>query len=229
MGMYISEQIALMSTATKAFFAIMKNNQTLKSGVEVLDYIDSTYEYWKTSKPLDELWTVYQSMHHDDFIKAFDAWSADYDPLHNYDGTEISVDVKKEGTTTLTNTPDSTRNKVTTRATADAKTVVENDVTTYDSTAPRLDNKSTETPTGGTETIYDYKNTSDSSRGETSMSIDGETITGNDISYHKLTKGGNLGVTTSQQMIQSEIDMRFQPIIKMYIDTFIREYAYYCE
>lgn len=229
MGMYISEQIALMSTATKAFFAIMKNNQTLKSGDDVLDYINSAYEYWKTSNPLDELWTVYQTMHHDDFIKAFDAWTADYDPLHNYDGTEISVDVKKEGTTTLTNTPDSTRNKVTTRATVDAKTVVENDVTTYDSTTPRLDNKSTETPTGGTETIYDYKNTSDSSRGETSMSIDGETITGNDISYHKLTKGGNLGVTTSQQMIQSEIDMRFNPLIKMYIDTFIREYAYCCE
>lgn len=229
MGMYISEQIALMSAATKAFFAITKNNQTLKSGADVLDYINSTYEYWKTSKPLDELWTVYQSMHHDDFIKAFDAWSADYDPLHNYDGTEIVVDVKKEGTTTLTNTPDATRNKVTTRATVDAKTVVENDVTSYDSTTPRLDNKSTETPTGGTETIYDYKNTSDSSRGETSMSIDGETITGNDISYHKLTKGGNLGVTTSQQMIQSEIDMRLQPLIKMYIDTFICEYAYCCE
>ena len=229
MGMYISEQIALMSTATKAFFAIMKNNQTLKSGADVLDYMNYTYEYWKTSQPLDVLWTVYQSMHHDDFIKAFDAWTADYDPLHNYDGTEISVDVKKEGTTTLTNTPDSTRNKVTTRATADAKTVVENDVTTYDSTTPRLDNKSTETPTGGTETIYDYKNTSDSSRGETSMTVDGETISGNDISYHKLTKGGNLGVTTSQQMIQSEIDMRFNPLIKMYIDTFIREYAYCCE
>lgn len=229
MGTYISEQIALMSTETKAFFAIMKNNQTLKSGADVLDYINYTYEYWKTTQPLDELWTVYQSMHHDDFIKALDAWLADYDPLHNYDGEEISLDVKKEGKTTLTNTPDSQHNKVTNRATVDAKTVVENDVTTYDSTTPRLDNKSTETPTGGTETIYDYKNTSDSERGETSMTVDGETISGNDISYHKLTKGGNLGVTTSQQMIQSEIDMRFNPLIKMYIDTFIREYAYCCE
>ena len=229
MSKYISDQIPLLTNIERALFEIKKNNTTIKSADDVLDYMAVTYEYWKTSYDLVDAWTVYVAMHYDDFIKALDAWLADYDTLHNYDGTEISLDVKKEGNTTLTNTPDSTRNKVTTRATVDAKTVVENDVTSYDSTTPRLDNKSTETPTGGTETIYDYKNTSDSTRGETSMSIDGDTITGNDISYHKLTKGGNLGVTTSQQMIQSEIDMRLQPLIKMYIDTFIREYAYCCE
>jgi len=229
MGKYISDQIPLLTETERALFAIKKNNATIKTADDVLNYISVTYEYWKTPHDLVDAWVVYVAMHNDDFIKALDAWLADYNPLNNYDGTEISIDVKKEGNTTLTNTPDSQRNKVTTRATADAKTVVENDVTSYDSTTPRLDNKSTETPTGGTETIYDYKNTSDSARGETSLSIDGETITGNDVSYHRLTKGGNLGVTTSQQMIQSEIDMRLQPLIKLYIDTFIREYAYYCE
>ena len=229
MGTYISEQIALMSTETKAFFAIMKNNQTLKSGADVLDYISCTYEYWKTSQPIDDLWTVYQTMHHDDFIKAYDAWVADYNPLHNYDGEEIALDIKNEGTTTLTNAPDSTHNKITNQATANAKTVTSNEVTTYDDLTPRLDNKSTETPTGGTETIYDYKNTSETARATTTMTVDGETVSGHDISYHKLTKGGNLGVTTSQQMIQSEINMRLQPLIKMYIDNFIKEYAYCCE
>lgn len=229
MSKYISDQIPLLTELERALFAIKKNNNTIISADDVLDYMTVTYEYWKTSYGLVDAWSVYSAMHHDDFIKALDAWLSDYDPLHNYDGEEISVDVKKEGKTTLTNTPDSQRNKVTTRATVDAKTVVENDVTSYDSTTPRLDNKTTETPTGGTETIYDYKNTSDSERGETSMTIDGETISGNDISYHKLTKGGNLGVTTSQQMIQSEIAMRLQPLIKMYLDTFIKEYAYCCE
>lgn len=229
MSKYISEQIPLLTESQRATFELKKNNTTLKSANDVLNYLSATYEYWKTGGALADVWAVYESMHHDDFIKALDAWTSDYDPLHNYDGTEISFDVKKEGKTTLTNTPDSQRNKVTTRATVDAKTVVENDVTSYDSTTPRLDNKSTETPTGGTETIYDYKNTSDSERGETSMTIDGETIAGNDISYHKLTKGGNLGLTTSEQLIQQEVEMRLKPLIKMYLDTFIKEYAYCCE
>lgn len=229
MGTYISDQIATMSAGDKLHFAIKKNNTVLMYGDDVLDYIQYTYEYWKTAAPLVDLWDIYEATHHDDFIKAWDAWNADYNPLHNYDGEEISLDVKNEGNTTMTNTPDSTRNKITTRATADAKTVTENAVTTYDDTTPRLDNKSTETPTGGTETTYDYKTTAENSRGNTSMTVDGETVSGHDISYHKLTKGGNLGVTTSQQMIESEIEMRLRPLLKMYLDTFVKEYAYCCE
>ena len=61
------------------------------------------------------------------------------------------------------------------------------------------------------------------------MTVDGETVSGHDISYHKLTKGGNLGVTTSQQMIENEIEMRLRPLLKMYLDTFVKEYAYCCE
>lgn len=229
MGTYITDQISTMSAIDKSMFSIVKGTTVLMSGLETLDYIQYTYEYWKTGAPIVDLWVNYLNYSHDDFIKAWDAWTAQYDPLHNYDGEETVLDVKNEGTTTMTNTPDSTRNKITTRATTDAKTVTENEVTTYDSTTPRLDNKSTETPTGGTETTYDYKTTAENSRGTTTMTVDGETVSGHDISYHKLKKGGNLGVTTSQQMIESEVNLRLRPLLKQYIDTFIHEYAYCCE
>lgn len=226
---YISEQIPLLTTAQKNTFALTVNNVTVKSADDVLNYILYTYEYWKTPTPIETAWSVFQSMHHADFEKAFDAWTADYNPLHNYDGTEITLDVRKEGKTTITNTPDADHNTVITEATEDAQTVTENDVTTYDSQTPRLDNKSTVTPTGGTVTTYDYKTKAENERTDASMTIDGETVSGHDINYHKLTKGGNLGVTTSQQMIESEVQMRLEPLIKMYLDTFIKEYAYCVE
>ena len=226
---YISEQIPLLTTAQKNTFALTVDNTTIKSADDVLNYFLYTYEYWKTPTPIETAWAVYQSMHHADFEKAYEAWTADYNPLHNYDGTEKVIDVRKEGKTTVTNSPDSTHNSVTTEATEDAQTVTENDVTTYDSQTPRLDNKSTVTPSGGTVTTYDYKTTAENERTDTSITVDGETISGHDISYHKLEKGGNLGLTTSEQLILQEISLRLEPLIKMYLDTFIKEYAYCVE
>lgn len=242
---YISDQIPLLTTAQRNTFALKKGATVIKSADDVLNYFLCTFEYWKTPSPIETAWAVYESMHHSDFEKALDAWLADYDPLHNYDGKEKTILLKSEGKTTITDdgeshtAPDSTRNKVTTQATegAQTETTTENEVTTYDSQTPRLDNKSTVTsaPTGGEETIYNLKtdtetdNTNTRERTNTTITHDGKTYTAHDIEINELEKGGNLGVTTSQQMIQSEVEMRLKPLIKMYLDAFIKEYAYCCE
>lgn len=242
---YISDQIPLLTTAQKNTFALKKGATIIKSADDVLNYFLCTFEYWKTPSPIATAWVVYESMHHSDFEKALDAWLAEYDPLHNYDGKEKTILLKSEGKTTIIDdgeshtSPDSTRNKVTTQATegAQTETTTENEVTTYDSQTPRLDNKSTVTsaPTGGEETIYNLKtdtetdNTNTRERTNTTITHDGKTYTAHDIEINELEKGGNLGVTTSQQMIQSEVEMRLKPLIKMYLDAFIKEYAYCCE
>jgi hypothetical protein len=242
---YILDQIPLLTTAQKNTFALKKGTTVIKSADDVLNYFLCTFEYWKTPSPIETAWAVYESMHHSDFEKALDAWLSEYDPLHNYDGKEKTILLKSEGKTTITDdgeshtSPDSTRNKVTTQATegAQTETTTENEVTTYDSQTPRLDNKSTVTsaPTGGEETIYNLKtdtetdNTNTRERTNTTITHDGKTYTAHDIEINELEKGGNLGVTTSQQMIQSEVEMRLKPLIKMYLDTFIKEYAYCVE
>lgn len=242
---YISDQIPLLTTAQRNTFALKKGATVIKSADDVLNYFLCTFEYWKTPSPIATAWAVYESMHHSDFEKALDAWLAEYDPLHNYDGKEKTILLKSEGKTTIIDdgeshtAPDSTRNKVTTQATegAQTETTTENEVTTYDSQTPRLDNKSTVTsaPTGGEETIYNLKtdtetdNTNTRERTNTTITHDGKTYTAHDIEINELEKGGNLGVTTSQQMIQSEVEMRLKPLIKMYLDAFIKEYAYCCE
>lgn len=251
---YLSDQIALLTTAQRNTFALKKGQTTVKSADDVLNYILYTYEYYKSPSPIETAWAVYESMHHSDFEKALDAWLADYNPLHNYDGDETNITLhsigkethsnEKEYDYTVTNSPDANQNTITTRATNDAETTTttENDVTTFDNTTPRLDTKSTvtESPTGGTVTEYNYKtstNTKSTKDDETittehdttTLTVDGTTYTAHDVTATKLSKGGNLGVTTSQQMIESEISMRLQPLIKMYIDTFVREYAYCVE
>lgn len=245
MGTYISEQIPLLSNVAKATFAIKNGNTTIKSADDVLNYLLYTYEYWKTVAPIETAWAVYESMHHADFEKALAAWNSEYNPLHNYDGKEKTILLRSEGKTTVVDdgeshtAPDSVRNKVTTQATegAQTETTTENEVTTYDSQTPRLDNKSTVTsaPTGGEETIYNLKtdtttdNTNTRERTNTTITHDGKTYTAHDISINELEKGGNLGLTTSEQLILQEIEMRLKPLIKMYLDTFISEYAYCCE
>lgn len=226
---YISDQIPLLTTAQRNTFALKNGVTTIKSADDVLNYFLYTYEYWRTPSPIETAWAVYESMHHSDFEKALNAWLADYDPLHNYDGTETTIDIRKEGTTTTTTAPDAQHNSVTTAALENTYSETENDVTTYDSQTPRLDNKSTVTEHGGNVTTYDLTNTATTTRTDTSITYDGETLTGSDVNIHKLEKGGNLGVTTSQQMITSEIEMRLKPLIKMYLDAFIKEYAYCVE
>lgn len=239
---YISDQIPLLTTAQKNTFALKKGTTVIKSADDVLNYFLCTFEYWKTPSPIETAWAVYESMHHSDFEKALDAWLAEYDPLHNYDGKEKTILLKSEGKTTIIDdgeshtAPDSTRNKVTTQATegAQTETTTENEVTTYDSQTPRLDNKSTVTsaPTGGEETIYNLKtdtetdNTNTRERTNTTITHDGKTYTAHDITINELEKGGNLGLTTSEQLIIQEVEMRLKPLIKMYLDAFIKEYAY---
>lgn len=53
-----------------------------------------------------------------------------------------------------------------------------------------------------------------------------ETNSFNTYSENKLTRSGNIGVTTSQQMIESEIALRLKGIVEEYIDIIIESFCY---
>lgn len=48
----------------------------------------------------------------------------------------------------------------------------------------------------------------------------------NTYSENKLTRSGNIGVTTSQQMVESEIALRLKCIVEEYIDLIINSFCY---
>lgn len=84
----------------------------------------------------------------------------------------------------------------------------------------------------GTQTTTDTGTVGDNGNNETeykttSITKDGVTYTAHEIEINELEKGGNLGVTTSQQMIQSEVDMRLNPVTMQYLNKFAMMYFWY--
>lgn len=194
------------------------NGNVILSSNLLLSYLYHTYGNYKTNAPMSQLWFMYDAIHHADFLKAYDAWTATYNPLDNYNGSETNVYLTNDGEETET----ITHGKTTTTTANDI--INETAVTTFDSAAYKPEGKneqsgsSTDTESGTTTTRRD--------RTEKTLTVDGETYTADNVHAELKKRSGNLGVTTSQQMITSEVDMRLNPLVTMYIDTFISEYAY---
>lgn len=112
--------------------------------------------------------------------RLYDAINIDYSPLENYDMTQ-------------TETPDITKEKtVATNVTTETKDdVTETAINGFNSTNPVPQGKTT-------------RNGSSTVSGDANDNVETEKETGT----RGLTRHGNIGVTTSQQMLQSEIDIR---------------------
>lgn len=147
--------------------------------------------------------TVYQ-MFNNAWSYQYKALTADYNPINNYDSVENSTDTHEytgtqstehEVTKNNTDTPDITR---TSNGTNDSSGSLYgfNSATAVPSDEANRKSNSTDTETG---TV-----TSNGTENGTNTRTDNlkETIT------HELTRSGNIGVTTSQQMIESELELR---------------------
>ena len=194
-------------------------------------------------------WSAYNGYKLPDFIRAYNALYAEYNPLNNYDMTEKSVDMRNDGDITRTRSTDAQHNKVTTTngydystdTTADStdRPTVENYTTTYDdATTGRLASysinkgKTTQRTTADaadnvTEVTDDMKVSNVESHDTTQMTLDDTTYTADKITAHELTRSGNIGVTTTQQMIQSTIDLYAKSLIYDYVYNFIERYTFY--
>ena len=59
------------------------------------------------------------------------------------------------------------------------------------------------------------------------MDFDGDTLTGyHEANEHYLKRSGNIGVTTSAQMITGEVELRKIDLLKDYIREFFNRYGY---
>ena len=159
-------------------------------------------------------WTSFIRSRGKDFKKVYDAMYASYDPITKYDMTEHSADGVSRGKITDTDTPTGTTTTTNTytgeeyqrlgRQGADSADYEPFDETLTGSTATNPRTVTTDTTYAtGTKTEHEKTHTNDQT-----ASVDSTTVTGNEVTEHVLTRSGNIGVTTSQQMIQSEIDLR---------------------
>lgn len=176
----------------------------------------------------------------------YTALVTDYKPLENYsmieDGTDTTAgsdsttrtgsDKTTNGgttttedttstTTTNTGTVTDANNSTATNAVAgyDSSTMSDRDKTTTQDTNTRTDNTTqTATNSGAITQTDDTTSTIEHNTTDTTATSSNAT--------HKLTRSGNIGVTTSQQMLASEIDVRVKhEVINYLIEIFVSQYT----
>lgn len=155
------------------------------------------------------------------FTKWIDALSIEYSPLENYDRTEEWEDDTKNtlnNTRTHNNQDKRTLNTENKRTLNTGNTTTE-EVSAYDSSNYQPSKKVTSSDTGtdtmnntGTDTV-DYSGTIKDDGGSS----------GN--AKHKGRIHGNIGVTTSQQMLQSELDIAQWNLYEHITDIFLKEFV----
>lgn len=131
------------------------------------------------------------------FTKSVNALLTEYNPIENYNSTETEI-VEITGETSTTSENSTTATGETTTNTSGETTET---LSPYDS--ENFNNNSKNNSSGNTtESSSNTDNTSNTMSGTTNQS-----------NNRTLKRSGNIGVTTSQQMIQSEIELRKNDLI----------------
>jgi hypothetical protein len=159
------------------------------------------------------------------YYRTFDKWikalNIDYAPLENYDRNEHWTDTGDEDSnsgalnvtnTTTSNTTDSTSGN-------DRSGNSENQVSAFDSSSYQPSEKTIYSEdTDSTETI-------DSSGSAATNSSDTSEYHKDNTNEHTGRIHGNIGVTTSQQMLQAELDVQKFNIVQQITDLFLQEFT----
>lgn len=162
------------------------------------------------------------ALHRDEWQKMYDALSSEYDPISNYDRTEVSTTT----TGTQTNTVDygAQRTEITTGTRTNSTVTGAQSSTNTHSVAPFDTNTFSNSEKDDT-TAQARTDTNTLGGGVDEQATDGYINTFDNGSREDTFNShikGNIGVTTSQQMINSELELRkfdlFDYIVKELFD-----------
>lgn len=169
-------------------------------------------------KTMIDLWSTKENP---TWTRLYTAMQLEYNPLENYDRQEDWTDTRDDTRTLLDTLDGEVKNTGTVTNVVDAESKdtgtrqTDNYVAGYNDPSLVENAKSVETPNltttldNTTTDTYNTKVETDNTRNATD-SLDGETV-------HSGRVHGNIGVTTSQQMLKSEIDLVPQLNIINYI------------
>ena len=137
---------------------------------------------------------LYGKSHKYEYDKLVDTLSLEYNPIENYFMTEKGTD---------TRTPNITQtNKGINTNTVGIDTSITTGKTTFDKSNSFIND--TKTTNAGTNTDTQDINTT-------------VTTAGNEKTVHEFTRSGNIGVTTSQRMIESERQLAMFSVVDLFI------------
>jgi len=161
------------------------------------------YKYYDTEnvtnntnmvKQASDYIALYGKSHKYEYDKLVDTLSLEYNPIENYSMTEKGTD---------TRTPNITQtNKGVNTNTVGVDTSITTGKTTFDKSDSFIND--TKTTNTGTNTDTQDINTT-------------VTTAGNEKTVHEFTRSGNIGVTTSQQMIESERQLAMFSVVDLFV------------
>lgn len=221
---FVNKNIAdLVPTAPLSFESIGFNNAALQDYWHKL-YLERYVGFPSTDSSTSDITRIMELINNTaaalapKYYAKIYSIKADYNPISNYDMVEEGLDVtnigkqSNSGTTNSSNQMSGTDSSVTTNRIApyDSEETLTHDSST---TTTNPGTKSTVTGTQNTSTTYE-------DAGQQSIKLKDETKSwnGSQTSQHAFKRSGNIGVTTTQQMLQSEIDLKAKNIIQEFFD-----------
>lgn len=201
----------------------LENNLMMELGELSVIYSEPTFLKWAIGQ-----WSSKQAPI---WKKLYDTTQFDYNPIHNYDRTEYYEDIRQINKTGNENsTSDNTlNNSSTNKQNTNSNTISSenvNDTTTREVSAYNMENsfapaeKSTENKTtSGNNNFENIENSEYSENETTNSKTESENSENTNESFnHKYHGEGNIGVTTTQQMIEAE-----REVVKFNIYDYIIE------
>lgn len=191
----------------------------LMSGTHLYNYLMRHYYgyifyyvgLWQATDSFLMAWHDFFRRHQNNINRQYTALTAEYNPISNYDMTEHEETEREDGGTVTTGTL-GTKTQGGTVGDAGENTTTSK-VYGYNSGAG-ADADKVEGTNGNTRT-YDITNEDDTTVTETIDTTAGTT--------RDLTRSGNIGVTTSAQMVSGELELRVHDIAVNFIKIFAVE------
>lgn len=155
-------------------------------------------------------WDFYNRRNAQNLFRMLDALYAEYNPIDNYSMIEESLTGEKQDAHKTT--PHGTVTNKTTNTGAGIDTVGDGSIS------------------GTSENVTSYQNADNETTYDNTKSFvfdDTEKAGYHKTDEHYTKRSGNIGVTTSAQMIEQELKMRVMDIVFRYVDNFIKSVCYY--
>lgn len=194
-------------------FAIAVDGETLYTAPDVYAELCryATFTYISTDATVTGFsarWAAWIRQQGGDLKRAYDALNAQYNPIENYGMTETQADGVKRDADTDTTTPAGT---TTTTTTADRWG--------YDS--------ENGVPVDSATAVQSYQGYHVDTEKTHENTLTGEDLSGsyNEVREHTLSRSGNIGVTTSQMMIESELELRQQDLLARFVERFVEKWC----
>ena len=169
-------------------------NHLLPNSVDTIDNEEDQINY--VYKFLYNQIVIFLEENKDNYARIMEALTAEYNPIENYNMVEYSGSASKVSDTKST------------PGTITATTKV----------APFTDDNQNlyQTVTGALKSTAGYEDAAQSMRWADGDDF-GATPAGNSVAMQKHTRSGNIGVTTSQQMLEQELKLRADSIVEEFL------------